>query len=113
MIARIPGGVPSRSWAVLYQGIVHAVATAPVNSDCVYDQMKQCLAFLDETLTLAGTGKRRVLTVIVYLTDMTQKTEMNRTWEEWVDPAHAPMRACIGAQLQPGDLVELVVQAAE
>jgi enamine deaminase RidA (YjgF/YER057c/UK114 family) len=113
MIARIPGGVPSRSRAAVYHGIVHAVATAPIKSGSVYDQMKQCLAFLDETLTLAGTGKRRVLTVTVYLADMTQKAEMNRAWEEWVDPFDAPVRACIGAQLQPGDLVELVVQAAE
>lgn len=113
MIQRIPGGASSRSRAVVHNGIIHAVATAPKKSHSVYDQMRQCLAFIDETLAMAGSDKSRILTVIVYLSDMTQKAELNRAWEEWVSSSHAPMRACIGAQLQSGDLVELVVQAAQ
>jgi enamine deaminase RidA (YjgF/YER057c/UK114 family) len=113
MIGRIPGGTPFRSRAVVHSGVIHAVATAPVKSTSVYDQTRQCLDFIDESLAMAGSDKSRIITVIVYLSDMTQKREMNRAWEEWVNPLHAPMRACIGAALEAGDLVELVVQAAE
>ena len=37
---------------------------------------------------------------------------MNRAWEEWVDFAHPPQRACIGVTLEGQDLVEIVAIAA-
>lgn len=111
-ITRIPGSVRSRSRAVVHDGTVYLVATAPVKSDSVEDQMLQALALIDESLDLAGTDRTKVLMVTVYLADMTAKAEMNRAWEAWVVPGHAPVRACIGASLAEGDLVELVVTAA-
>ena len=39
--------------------------------------------------------------------------EMNRAWDEWVDPANPPRRACIGATLEGKDLVEILVTAAQ
>ena len=47
-----------------------------------------------------------------YITDIANKPEFNRAWDEWVDPNHLPLRACIGAALENDDLVELVVTAA-
>jgi len=111
-ITRISGSVRSRSRAVVHDGTAYLVATAPVKSDSVEDQMLQSLALIDESLDLAGTDRTKVLMVTVYLTDMSAKAEMNRAWEAWVVPGHAPVRACIGAVLAEGDLVELVVTAA-
>lgn len=74
--------------------------------------MRQSLALIDESLAMAGTDKTRVLMVTTYLTDMDAKADMNRAWEAWVEPGCAPVRACIGARLAWGDLVELVVTAA-
>jgi enamine deaminase RidA (YjgF/YER057c/UK114 family) len=50
---------------------------------------------------------------IVYITDIKRKSEMNRAWDEWVDPKNPPMRACIGVELEPPHIVEIVVTAAK
>jgi enamine deaminase RidA (YjgF/YER057c/UK114 family) len=37
----------------------------------------------------------------------------NLAWNEWVDPEHPPVRACVQAELfAPGLLVEIMVTAA-
>jgi enamine deaminase RidA (YjgF/YER057c/UK114 family) len=38
---------------------------------------------------------------------------MNRAWDEWVDTENPPMRACIGVDLEPPHIVEIVVTAAK
>jgi enamine deaminase RidA (YjgF/YER057c/UK114 family) len=38
---------------------------------------------------------------------------MNRAWDEWVDNSNPPMRACIGVDLEPPHIVEIVVTAAK
>jgi enamine deaminase RidA (YjgF/YER057c/UK114 family) len=38
---------------------------------------------------------------------------MNRAWDEWVDKGSPPMRACIGVDLEPPHIVEIVVTAAK
>jgi enamine deaminase RidA (YjgF/YER057c/UK114 family) len=43
---------------------------------------------------------------------MGRKPEMNRAWDEWVDNANPPQRACIGVTLEDKDLVEILVIAA-
>ena len=43
---------------------------------------------------------------------MSQKGEMNRAWDEWVDRANPPQRACIGVALEGQDLVEILITAA-
>jgi enamine deaminase RidA (YjgF/YER057c/UK114 family) len=112
MIRRIPGNVPTRSRAVVYNGVVHAVAVSPDKTPSVYDQTRLALAAIDRTLAEAGTDKNRILTATVFLVDMGRKAEVNRAWDEWVARDAAPMRACIGATLEGEDLVEIVVQAA-
>ena len=44
---------------------------------------------------------------------MKRKSEMNRAWDEWVDADHPPMRACIGVDLEPPPIIEIVVTAAK
>jgi len=112
MIRRLPGMHATRSRAVIYNGIVHAVSTSPDKTPSVYDQTRLALAGIDRTLAEAGTDKTRVLTAIVYLADMGQKSAMNRAWDEWASRDHPPMRACIGATLADDTLVEIVISAA-
>lgn len=78
----------------------------------MYDQARQALSVLEENLNQAGSDKSRLLQVTVYITDMARKSEMNRAWDEWVDFANPPQRACIGAALEDKDLVEIVAIAA-
>jgi enamine deaminase RidA (YjgF/YER057c/UK114 family) len=113
MITRFPGLTPTRSRAVTHDHLVFTVAVAPdpVTPSC-YQQSVKVLARIDESLALCGTDKSRILTAVIYLADITQKGEFNRAWDEWVDPNNPPMRACIGAALEPPHVVEVVVTAA-
>ena len=114
MIKRFPGLTPTRSRAVVHDDLVFTVAVAPdpVTSS-MYEQSAKALGRIDESLALCGTDKSRILSAIVYITDMARKSEMNRAWDEWVDAANPPMRACIGADLEPPHIVEIVVTAAK
>ena len=114
MINRFPGLTPTRSRAVVHAGLVLAVAVAPDPvTPSLYEQTVKALARIDESLALCGTNKSRILSAIVYITDMKQKGEMNRAWDQWVDAKNPPMRACIGVELEAPHIVEIVVTAAK
>ena len=112
MIHRFAGLTPTRSRAVVHDGHVHAVSFVTDKKPDMYLQTKSALAHIDATLKEAGTNKSRILKAIVYITDMARKPEMNRAWDEWVDEANPPQRACIGATLEGDTLVEILVTAA-
>ena len=112
MIKRIAGAVPTRSRAVVHDGLVFTVATAAQKSSSLYEQTRETLAAIDRNLADAGSHKSRILSATVYITDMAGKPEMNRAWDEWVDMANSPQRACIGAALEGDTLVEILVTAA-
>jgi enamine deaminase RidA (YjgF/YER057c/UK114 family) len=113
MIKRFIGSVPTRAKTVIHNGLVYTVTTAPTKSAALYGQTKEALAVIDRTLEEVGSHKSRILTATVYITDMSKKAEMNRAWDEWVDKANPPRRACIGAALEGQDLVEILVTAAQ
>jgi enamine deaminase RidA (YjgF/YER057c/UK114 family) len=114
MITRFPGLTPTRSRAVATDDLVFTVAVAPDPvAPSVYEQGRQVLARIDESLALCGSDKSKILSAIIYLADVTQKGELNRAWDEWVDAKNPPMRACIGVDIEPPHLVEIVVTAAK
>jgi enamine deaminase RidA (YjgF/YER057c/UK114 family) len=114
MISRFPGLTPTRSRAVVHDGLVFTVAVAPDPvSSSMYEQTVKALGRIDESLALCGSDKSRILSAIVYITDMKRKSEMNRAWDEWVERSNPPMRACIGVDLEPPHIVEIVVTAAK
>ncbi|HEX3538390.1 MAG TPA: RidA family protein [Stellaceae bacterium] len=111
MPRRISGLYPTRSRAVIHNGIVTTVATAGSKSPSLYEQTRGALQAIDRNLADAGTSKSRILTAIVYIADMSRKPDLNRAWDEWVDRDNPPMRACLGVALEGDDLVEIVVTA--
>ena len=114
MIDRFPGLTPTRSRAVVHDDLVFTVAVAPDPvTPSMYEQSVKALARIDESLALSGTGKGKILSAIVYISDIARKSEMNRAWDEWVDKANPPMRACIGVELEPPHIVEIVVTAVK
>jgi enamine deaminase RidA (YjgF/YER057c/UK114 family) len=114
MIERFPGYTPTRSGAVVHDNLVLTVAVAPDPvSPSMYEQSVRALARLDRTLAECGSDKSKILSAIVYITDMKRKGEMNRAWDEWVDTKNPPMRACIGVDLEPPHIVEIVVTAVK
>ncbi len=103
---------PTRSRSVIHNGTVTTVATSGTKVASLYEQARDALAAIDRNLEEVGTHKSRILMVMIYITDITQKPDFNRAWDEWVDRSSLPLRACVGAALEDDDLVELVVTAA-
>jgi len=76
-------------------------------------QTRQVLGLIDDLLARAGSHKSKLLTAQVWLSDMRLFRTHNLAWNEWVDPEHPPVRACVQAELfAPGLLVEIMVTAA-
>lgn len=112
MITRFPGLTPTRSRAVIHDGLVFTVAVSPDPDPGFYEQTQKALKRIDGSLAMSGTDKSRILSALVYIADIKRKEEMNKAWDEWVDRANPPMRACLGVDLEHPHLVEIVVTAA-
>lgn len=112
MITRFSGLTPTRSRAVVHHGLVFTVAVSPDPDPTIYAQAVKALKRIDESLAMSGTDKSRILQAIVYICDIARKEEFNRAWDEWVDRSNPPMRACLGVDLEPPHMVEIVVTAA-
>jgi enamine deaminase RidA (YjgF/YER057c/UK114 family) len=108
------GGNAINARVVMHGGV--AYLSGIVADDKTQDtagQTRQILARIDGHLADAGTSKYRLLSAVVYLSDMTKKDEMNAVWSAWIDGANPPARACVGVELaSKSTLVEIMVTAA-
>jgi enamine deaminase RidA (YjgF/YER057c/UK114 family) len=90
-----------------------AGAIADDTSLDVAGQTRQALADIDKYLGLCKSGKRQILTAVIWLADIRFRDDMNKVWLEWIDPEHLPARACIEAKMaDPRCLVEIAIVAA-
>lgn len=88
------------------------VAEDPISSS-VYEQTKNVLKQIDETLAQAGSDKTKMLRAQIFLSDIATFAEMNKAWGEWVPKGQAPARATVEAKLAaPKWKVEIVITAA-
>jgi enamine deaminase RidA (YjgF/YER057c/UK114 family) len=108
-----PGPILSR--AVECNGMVFVAGlTADDYSLDIKGQTEQVLRKIDKYLAAAGTHKSRLLSTLIYVSDIKLKDAMNEVWTAWIDQANPPARACVQAQLgSPKTLVEIVVTAAK
>lgn len=91
-----------------FGGVVGADLTAGME-----DQTRSITERLDALLTAVGTDKTKLLTAMLYITDMSLKGEMNKAWTDWIAETDLPTRATIGvADLGEGCLIEVVISAA-
>lgn len=106
-IKRIVSGARGRSDAVSFNGLVFVVAYDPGAAIGIEAQTENCLRFLDSKLSEAGSSRKGLLQVTIFLSDMSIKKTMDRVWCEWIGPEENwPQRACVGADL--GDEVTLI-----
>jgi enamine deaminase RidA (YjgF/YER057c/UK114 family) len=65
-------------------------------------------------LAEAKTGKSKILSATIWLTDMSTFAEMNAVWDAWVVPGATPARATVASpQLAAPDYkVEIAIIAA-
>ena len=110
-IQRLPSA-PGRSRTTVYGNLIFTVATADTYDLDMRKQTREALEKLDRNLAEVGSDKSRLLSVTGYITDMALKPQMNEVWMQWVDQENAPQRACIGATLEDGDMIEIVAVAA-
>ena len=107
-------GVGARmSEAVAYNGIVWVAGQVGNPGESVTEQTKTCLAEVDRILAAAGTDKTRILSVQIWLADISTFGEMNAVWDAWVPAGNTPARATGEAKLAtPEYKVEVIVTAA-
>ncbi|NIM28578.1 MAG: RidA family protein [Gammaproteobacteria bacterium] len=110
-IKRIPGTARGRCKTVEHNGFVWTVATG--RGDTVAEQTKGALAAIDANLEEVGTDRHHIVEVLVYLSDMSTKAEMDAVWCAWIPDDGWPCRACVGTDLAPGDRVEIKVTAVK
>ena len=110
-IQRTPGGARGRCRIVEANGLVWTVATGA--GATVAAQTQAALTQIEVSLGEASTDKHHIVEAVVYLTEMSAKTEMDAVWCDWVPDDGWPCRACVGTALAPGDLVEIKVTAVK
>ena len=100
---------------VIHGGIVYlAGLTADERGSPMKAQTQEILEKIDELLKVAGTDKSRLLSAIVYVSDMRLKPQMDEAWIAWVDSSNTPVRACVETRLgTPDTFVEIMVVAAQ
>ena len=88
--------------------------TAADTKEDIKGQTRQILQRIAHYLREAGTSKANLLTANLWIKDMGLFADMNSVWNDWVDPANSPARACVRADLaRPEVLVEIMVTAAK
>ena len=77
-------------------------------------QTKEILDEIDRLLAKGGSGKSKLLSATIWVTDIRNRAPMNEVWTAWVDAKNLPARACVEAKLaDPRALVEIMVVAAK
>ena len=75
---------------------------------------KDILKEIDRLLAQCGSSKSRILTAMIWVSDIRNRAAMNEVWTAWIDPQNIPARACVEARLaDPRTLVEIMVVAAK
>ena len=98
----------------MHNGVAYLAGQVPADgSQDITGQTQQVLASIDALLARAGTDKRKLLRVEIFLKDLADFPGMNAVWEAWLPAGHAPPRATVKAELaKPEWRVEMVVTAA-
>jgi enamine deaminase RidA (YjgF/YER057c/UK114 family) len=102
------------SQCVIHGDTVYLAGQVANNPDGdVVAQTKEVVGKIDALLAKAGTDKTKLLSAIVYLSDIRNFDAMNSVWDTWVAPGNPPARACVQALLAgPKYLVEISIVAA-
>jgi enamine deaminase RidA (YjgF/YER057c/UK114 family) len=97
-IERIEAG-ERYSRVVMHNGVAYFMGhVADDKRADIETQTRQVLTRLDQSLALAGSDRIRLLSVTIWLADVTDYEKMNRIWDEWIPDGAAPARSTIGAR---------------
>ena len=80
----------------------------------IEEQTSSMLEKVDELLEQAGSDKEHILSATIYIKEMSDFSQMNEVWDNWIPEGYAPARACVEASMARDVLlVEISVIAAE
>ncbi|QCR35977.1 RidA family protein [Nissabacter sp. SGAir0207] len=101
------------SEAAIYNDTIY-YTSVPENLDADAEaQTADALAVIDRVLAALGSDKSRILDATIFLVEKSDFDAMNRAWDAWVAPGHAPVRCTVQAGLMnPKYKVEIKVIAA-
>jgi enamine deaminase RidA (YjgF/YER057c/UK114 family) len=105
-VGPVMSGIVEDDNTVYLQGL-----TADNKSGSIEQQTTEVLAKIDEKLAIAGTNKSKLLSAMIYVSDIGLRPGLNSIWNAWIDPANPPTRACVGVQLEGTTNVEIIVTA--
>ena len=113
MVQRFDVG-PRLSEMAIHKGVMYLAGQVPDDaSQDIRGQTAQVLGMIDRLLERAGTDKRHLLMVQIFLADLADFDGMNEVWDAWVPAGHAPARATVQARLaRPEWRIEVVATAA-
>lgn len=113
MVQRFDVG-PRLSEMAVHHGVVYLAGQVPDDpTQDIRGQTAQVLGMIDRLLARAGTDKRHLLMVQIFLADLADFDGMNEVWDAWVPPGDAPPRATVQARLaRPEWRIEVVATAA-
>jgi len=104
---------PRMSQAVRVGDIVFLAGQVPQDlSGDITAQTREVLAGIDQVMAELGGSKADVVSVQVWLSDMSDFQGMNAVWDDWLDKDNPPARATGGVALaRPGMRVEMIATA--
>jgi len=113
MVQRFDVGARLSEMAI-HNGVVYLAGQIPEDPNLdIEGQTLQVLEAIDRLLARAGTDKRKLLMVQIFLVDLKDFEGMNRVWDSWVVPGHTPPRATVQANLASSKWrLEVVATAA-
>src|SRR3954471_9156768 len=89
--------------AILSQAVEHGdtvylagIVAKDLKKD-VKGQTKEIVDDIDRLLAKCGSGKSKILSATIWVTDIRNRAPMNEVWSAWVDPKNLPARACVEA----------------
>ena len=111
-------GTGEQAGALISKGVVHGdililsgVTARNLDGD-VAAQTRDALDQVEALLAEGGSDRDHVLTVHVWLSDMSRFQDMNAVWNGWVDATRPPARTCVSGELfHPDCRVEIQVMA--
>jgi enamine deaminase RidA (YjgF/YER057c/UK114 family) len=112
-VRRIDPG-PRLSEASVYGDRMYLSGMIPEDTSLdITGQVKQALAEIDALLARGGSDKTKILSAVIWLSDIADFTAMNAVWDAWVVPGRTPARATVQAKLNDLKMkVEIMVVAA-
>ena len=110
-VKRTPGD-PGRSQIVESNGIIQLIGASADKTLGMKGQTEKALARIDDLLASVGSQKSKIMSIVVYIDDMSKWQEMHDAWMAWVDPKNCPSRICVQVTTQDAARVVMFVTAA-